>query len=218
MKGLFIKDIRILSKQKNFLLMIIIVSIIFGFIFDNMNFMNSYLAFFSTIYILGTLNYDEFDNGMAYLMALPSSRKDYILSKYLLMVTTICTMSFLGIIINLIYAFIKGIPLNLLEMIITIIVSNLLALFVMDIMLPIQLKYGNEKSRVAIVIIYGLIFLFGFLIFNFINSYSPQMLQNILFLIKQNPMIIVGIGLLLIILLSLISFKLSNMILAKKEF
>ena len=84
MKGLLVKDFRLLKVQKNFFLLIIAVAIGMALFTNDVAPMLGFLAFVLSIFTLSTISYDEFDNGNAFLFSLPVSRKDYAIEKYCL--------------------------------------------------------------------------------------------------------------------------------------
>ena len=87
MKGLFVKDIELMKQQKQFFILVVVMEVILNLAGSgSVSFATGYFTIVTAIFAITTISYDEFDNGMAYLMALPSSKKDYILSKYLLMI------------------------------------------------------------------------------------------------------------------------------------
>ena len=84
MKGLLIKDWKLLKNQGRFFLMILAASLIPLFFSQNyVNFITSYLTFIFSVFVLSTLSYDSYDNGMIFLLSLPVSRRIYVQEKYL---------------------------------------------------------------------------------------------------------------------------------------
>ena len=84
MKGLLIKDFKLMKMQKNFFLMMIAIVIAISFFQNEISFPLGFLPFVISLFSLSTISYDEFDNGNAFLFSLPISRKDYVKEKYLL--------------------------------------------------------------------------------------------------------------------------------------
>ena len=83
MKGLLIKDLRLMKNMGNSLAIILLVAVGMSFYSSDMSFIVIYLAIIGTSFTSSTISYDEFDNGNAFLFSLPVSRKDYVLEKYL---------------------------------------------------------------------------------------------------------------------------------------
>ena len=82
MKGLLIKDFKLLQGQKNFFITIIAIAGIMAIFMEDASFIIGYMTFVGSLFTLSTISYDEFDNGNAFLFSLPITRKDYILEKY----------------------------------------------------------------------------------------------------------------------------------------
>ena len=107
-KGLMIKDFKLMRSQMKFFLIIMILWGVFMTTQLNMvNFFVGYVAILCSFMTISTFNYDEFENGSAYLLTLPISRRDYIFGKYLfgLLITTIpfaaaCLLSWAVLIAN----------------------------------------------------------------------------------------------------------------------
>ena len=78
MKGLLIKDFKLMKNQKQFFLVILFFCIFFVVINGNPAFMISYLMVMCSFFTLSTISYDDFDHGMGYLFTLPVTRKIYV--------------------------------------------------------------------------------------------------------------------------------------------
>ena len=84
MKGLFIKDIALMKHNKR-LLMIIFLTVLFLLMSGmNSSFLMGYMPFICCILTMGTISYDEYENGLPFLFTLPVSRKEYVKEKFLL--------------------------------------------------------------------------------------------------------------------------------------
>ena len=83
MKGLLIKDFKLLKGQKNFFMTITAISIIMIIVSPGTSFPIGFLGFVGALFSLSSISYDEFDNGNAFLFSLPITRKDYVLEKYI---------------------------------------------------------------------------------------------------------------------------------------
>ncbi|MGG5371684.1 ABC-2 transporter permease [Enterococcus sp. AZ196] len=70
MKSLLIKDLKLMNMQKNFFLIIIVVSIFVCVVTSNAVTPITFLTFIGSMFTLSTISYDEFDNGNAFLFTL----------------------------------------------------------------------------------------------------------------------------------------------------
>ena len=159
MKGLLLKDFRILMQQSRTLLIIVFIG---GFLLitgGNLGFVVAYMTMMTSFLVLGTITYDEADNGYAFLFTLPFTRKEYVLEKY---VFSTAASVIVWALLNLLFAAVSGSGYegeNMLEA-----VCILAAIMLMQaVMLPLQLKYGAEKARVVFFLIIGGIVVIGVL-------------------------------------------------------
>ena len=84
-KGLMIKDLRLVfSQMKLFFVIMAVWGIFMAVNIEQFYFVPAYTAVFCTFISLSTYSYDEFENGTAYLFTLPIRRRDYVRAKYLL--------------------------------------------------------------------------------------------------------------------------------------
>ena len=85
MKGLFVKDIELMKQQKQYFILVIVMGVILNLAGSgSVSFAIGYFTFVTAIFAITTISYDEFDNGLAFLMTLPVTRKQYVAEKYLL--------------------------------------------------------------------------------------------------------------------------------------
>lgn len=151
MKGLLIKDIKLLAEQKRTLLVVFIVGLFVMASKENTDSGVGYFSILVPIFAVSTLSYDEFDNGMAFLMTLPVSRKIYVREKYALGILCVCAVCILStaaaFVINL---SIRHIRFSMDLLYVNIAVSAC-ALLLISILLPLIIKFGSEKYRMILL-------------------------------------------------------------------
>lgn len=153
MLGMMRKDLCLLLQRTRAMLMMAVVGIIIGFSTDG-SFMIGYLTMISAILTIGTISYDEFDNGYPFLLTLPVTRRSYVTAKYI--------FCFLGDLVgwaaaSVIYAgccLAKGAGLGMEQLAAALVFLPVVGLM-SAVMLPLQLKYGAEKSRLALAVLFG---------------------------------------------------------------
>lgn len=153
MLGMMRKDLCLLLQRSRAMLMMAGVGIIIGFSTDG-SFMIGYLTMISAILTIGTISYDEFDNGYLFLLTLPVTRRSYVTAKYI--------FCFLGDLVgwaaaSVIYAgccLAKGAGLGMEQLAAALVFLPVVGLM-SAVMLPLQLKYGAEKSRLALAVLFG---------------------------------------------------------------
>lgn len=157
MKGLFIKDLKLLQKQKKMLFFVIIMFLVFMLSMDDSLFVVNYITFFGAITALGTLSYDEFNNGMTFMFTLPVSRRQYVLEKYLFCLFTGVCIWLAALAASLGFSLYRGTLENPAEFVLECVTGLILVAVMISIMLPLQIKLGQEKSRTGIFVIAGVV-------------------------------------------------------------
>ena len=207
MAGLFEKDIRILMQRKKALLLFLALSVFIGYSQDG-TFILSYLPMLMIIVMIGTISYDEYDNGYRFLMTLPIDSKVYVSEKYIFCIA--------ATLIYLTSQALKGINVNIESSISDILATPLIMLLFVAIILPLQIKYGAEKSRVTLLVVVGII---AALIFVFKKIVNFETLMNILHYFDQiADWIIILIGIMSVLIALLVSYLISYNIMKNKEF
>ena len=217
MKGLLIKDFKLMKMQKNFFIMIVVISFVVSLLTEDVTFMLGFISFITSLFTISTISYDEFDNGNAFLFTLPIDRKKYAAEKYVFgMLLGVCSL-FLAIILAVI--------LNLIEKSDTtsdILISAVMLLpfvfLLVSIMIPFQLKFGSEKGRIAISAALGIVFLIIFIL----GELAAILGINIAEVINRISLLGAGGLFIVIFVISMIvvlfSMKISISIMNKKEF
>lgn len=154
MKGLLVKDFYLLFQRKQTIFLFLAISIVMGISTDG-SFILGYLSFLSVLIALSTISYDDADNGMMFLMTLPVSRKCYALSKYVFGILFGIAVWAGAIVLMLVMNVLKGIPGSASENIVSALVFLTIPVILLDLMIPLQLKFGPEKSRIVILVICG---------------------------------------------------------------
>lgn len=151
MKGLLVKDFRLMKGQKNFLVLLFIM-IAFVFISGmDASFFMGYLPFLFMIAAMSTITYDEFDNGMAFLMVLPISRKLYVQEKYMFGGVLGFTGLASAFVLFLISEINKGSSMTFTQYVLLFLCFLAFVILFLCLMIPIQLKFGSEKRKDCII-------------------------------------------------------------------
>lgn len=156
MRGLLEKDFRLTLTRKQTLLIFFVMAIIMSMSMDG-SFLIGYLTMLASIVALGTISYDEFENGFPFLMTLPFDRKTYVREKYVFCFLMAAAAWCVGAVMYCVTSMIRhnvANPVSELSMLITILPVMYVSV---SILIPLQLKYGQEKSRTVLFIIFGII-------------------------------------------------------------
>lgn len=163
MKGLLVKDLLVMIKSKKVILFMLFIGIVGGI--NDISFATGYILMVLTILSLSTISYDEANHGLNTLFTLPISKMDYVKEKYLFSLI-ITGIGF--VFVTILGCFSKS---GFME---TLIILST-ALFLLAISLPFQLKEGNEKGRIVLlVVVFGCTFLFAFL-----NRFFSEFFESI---------------------------------------
>ena len=151
MSGLLMKDLELLKVNIKTYCIVFAVGIIYLFVqTDGSIFFISYMIFVSLSVTVGTISYDSYHHGMNFLMTLPFTRKEYVISKYL------TAAGILSMIPGLLKA--QSVSTRKEFLISTGAVMICAGIF-LAILLPMRLKYEIEKSRILMVALIAVIFL-----------------------------------------------------------
>ncbi len=156
MRGLIEKDIRLTLTRKQTLLIFLVMAVVMSMSMDG-SFLIGYLTMLASIVALGTISYDEFDNGFAFLMTLPFSRKTYVAEKYVFCFLMAAAAWCAGAVMYIIACILRHTgtnPVSELSMFFAVLPVMYVSV---TLMIPLQLKYGQEKSRTVLFIIFGVI-------------------------------------------------------------
>lgn len=154
MKGLLVKDFKLLLLQKNFLLLILLIVIGMMTFGEDVIFPLGFLCFIVSLFAVSTINYDDFDNGTAFLLTLPVTRSGYAIEKYMFGLLAGAAAWVFAAVLGTTAAVWKNVmpAADFLQ-------ASLMILPVMiviqAIMLPFQLKFGGEKGRIAMITAFG---------------------------------------------------------------
>ena len=156
MKGLLIKDFKLMLNQKKFfILIVLILGAIACFLDFDYYFLIGYFMFICSLFTISTISYDEFDNGNAFLFTLPFSRSRYVEEKYCFGILAGTCSWFLSFVITTIIQMINSNNFIFSDWMLSTLVMLPIMFVMLAILIPFQLKYGSENGRIAIIIFLG---------------------------------------------------------------
>lgn len=216
-KGLIIKDLLQLKTYKRTLIIFIIVFVASSIAQEHTrNVLVIMMTLGLGMFSIATFSYDEMAKADKYVLTLPLTRREVVLSKYILVIIATIVGAVLGMLVTIILSFVmqKGLP-DFQELI-TLAIGGLFGIGMVEaIQIPCIYKYGAEKGRIQIFIFLAIIaFVVGGIVFvgekmsvNFLTNDSIKIFINFL------PIILM-IG---ITLIYFISYKVAYKIFSKKE-
>lgn len=213
MKGLLIKDFKLMKMQKRFFLLILLVGVVITFSSYDVAFTTGFMAFVSSLFSISSISYDEFDNGNAFLFSLPISRRTYAVEKYIFGAILGCFAWVLAMIIAISVGFLKGIHPNAETWFSAFLILSMMFV-ILALMLPFQLKFGGERGRIVL----ALMLVIGGLALNGLELIGIDLLAMLDAMPAVNAGIMSLITLLIALLLLGVSCLISIGIVQKKEF
>ncbi len=218
MKGLLMKDLRLILKQKTLFILWLGMALFVLIANQDPVFGISYSLFLMIVMLGGTIFYDDLDNGMGFLMTLPIDRKMYAIEKYVLIIAGTFVTGLCITIISMIYLLVQPGIMPIGEFVLTAAILFLIATLFSSIYLPFQLKYGAEKGRIILVIFAGAIFTIIFIMREFIEPVLGDF-SAIFVVISEITPVVLTLGLILITVIVVgISAKISIGIVQKEEY
>ncbi|MTN46048.1 ABC-2 transporter permease [Turicibacter sanguinis] len=154
MKGLILKDL--LNLRKN-LKTIIIMCLFYTLLFSTLNptFLSGIITILFAMQILTTFSYDDYSKWNMYALSLPITKKQLVLSKYILGISFIIFGGVFSFILTSLLSLFKG-SFILGDLVASIIGSTGIMILMILILLPLIFKYGVERSRIMLLAIFAI--------------------------------------------------------------
>lgn len=217
MKALFIQDFRYMLTQKSFLVLIALVGIVLALTQnDNYIFVIGYLGFMGMITGMMSVTMDDQSNGLTFLFSLPIDRRVYVREKYIFIVLMGVSFSIFATALCLLFRMFAEYKAPLDEILATSLGTLFVMLLFVCFMLPLQLKFGAERARLASFIAIGLFFaavIVAGLVINFADA-----LPFIQAFLSMSPVALAGIGAAFLIVCLRISYSASLRVILHREF
>ncbi len=219
MKGLLKKDLALLANTAKVYLAVIAMGIFLGIIKQDMrNFVLSWSVVMLGITGVSTISYDDFDNGMPFLMTLAVSRKTYVKEKYFLCYLSALAGCLISLAVGCLIFGMNPIDAEGESLLAFLSLFFTTAGIMLSFMIPIRLRFGPEQSRVVGI---GLVVIIWIVVFGMtrIIKFLPASIKGILDKIgnASDGLVVLG-SFLIFIVASGISYGYSVRVLEKKEF
>ena len=223
MKGLIIKDLLNLSSYKTTLFLILIFCSMGMIGTDAVNFAPTFITVMIGMIVLSTFNYDEASHAEKYIVALPLTRKEIVMSKYILAIVGNILGGIIGIILTIIIVNVMNVikPDDLIRLdyqglFVTVISGIFGVALIQAIQIPSVYRFGAEKGRIQMFLLIFLLVLMiagaGFLITKIGFDINMEEINHFMNRFGIPVLILVSA------VLYYISYKISYKILKKKEY
>lgn len=181
MKGLFLKDFHYMLLQKSFLILILVIGFALSLTMsDGYYFVIGYLTFMGAILGTMSITMDDQKNGMSFLFTLPFSRKQYAAEKYLFSILTMLLFCVISLAAVFFTRWIKHYDTPFSDIIFTALGCCACILFFLALMLPLTLKFGEERARLAYFITLGaflIVMIPMIALINFLDTHTALLLS-----------------------------------------
>lgn len=222
MKGLIIKDLLQLKSYFKTLIIFMFIFVCVSLEPENTS-TDGILTIMMTLGLgmfgMATFSYDEMAKANKYILTFPLTKKEVVLSKYVLQIILTLTGAILGSILSVIISLVlsKDMP-NFIDLI-SIALGGVFGIgLVESIQMPCFYKMGAEKGRIYMFIItVAVAFIAGGIVMfaeKVINNFSIDLNSINSILETFLPLVLLG----LVLLEYFISYKISYKIYSKKEF
>lgn len=173
-RGLLIKDLCLMREIRKLLLIILFFTVIFIFNGTSSTFLTGYIMIIIAFLVGMTISYDEMNNGLAFLMTLPVTRRQYVAEKFICGLLSL----FLGFVYTMVVAVIQSMIGNsapdLKESIMTAVLFAVIGVIVLPFSIAIDLKFGVEKGRVMLILGFMVIFFLFYMGVEFLERNFPE--------------------------------------------
>ena len=151
MKGLFVKDLRLMMIQGRVMAVVVVmVLVIWGIMgIADGGAVLGYVMVVLSIYIPSLISYDEMDNGYAWIFTMPASRREYVLEKYIFGILCLTVGILLCAGAGMIQILALGAEQDPEEWLFTCGVFLLIGILFQALVMPFRLKYEGDKGRVV---------------------------------------------------------------------
>lgn len=218
MKGLLVKDLRLMKANRNSLIMVLAICVIYGLVYgatqEGVSMIVFLISFIVSNLAVGTITIDSSDNGMEYLMSFPNTKRYYVFEKYLFVALIVVLSTVVDVITSAIILMDGGsFGLN-----ISLVV--LMGVLIYDaISMPIFIKHGAEKGRVYVFMIAAIIAVIGYGLISFADNIYVKKIMNVVSRFSNmDKNIIMLVGIIAVVCVYLLSMFISIRVVKKKSF
>lgn len=190
MKGLIIKDILNLKNYGRSILLIVAFYGIFAYTINDAGFLGGMIVLLMTMMSISSFSYDDLAKWDKYALSLPISRKDMVMSKYLLSIIFIVLGAALSFVIVFAMSNIKN-SVNLRELLLQTYSLSAVAIIFISVLMPLLYKFGVEKSRIMIMAVFAIPTLLLVLLSK-LGIAKPSE-DQLMFLLKMSPIIVIAV-------------------------
>jgi len=155
MAGLILKDLLNLRHYSKMILFILVFFAVVAYAGEMQSYFTSMTAVLFIMLPITTFAYDQQSKWELFAVAMPVTRKEIVLGKYVLALAMILLGSAVSILLTLIVHLLKGQAAAVQEMLTATGVIAVFGMIFISIMIPLVYRFGVEKSRMMTLIVAG---------------------------------------------------------------
>jgi ABC-2 type transport system permease protein len=148
MTGLIIKDLLNLKKQGKIYLLLVVFYFAMGLVNENTSMFTSMMTMVAVLIPLTAMAYDERSKWDRYALTMPISRKNMVMSRYLLGLIFLIVAFVLSMLVNIVISNMKTA-----ENTLVVLGGFSTGLMLMSVIFPLLFKFGVEKGRIFMMIV-----------------------------------------------------------------
>ena len=225
MKGLLIKDLKILAKQKKFFIFVLLLMVVMSFSMEDVSFSATYSVLIISMLTLTTISYDEMNGGMLFLLSLPANRKTYVKEKYVFAMLNLVFAAVLAFAFGYVASMVKQTDIAVADFAASVMIVLVAVGMALALAIPVDLKYGAEKGRMIVIGVLAGFLVIAAAVYKAISALFHVdvvvELTKVLARIESKALLatlLTGGPLVALLLVLYVSYLVSNRIMMKKEF
>lgn len=207
MKDLIIKDILNLKRQAKLVLVFAVLYGVMSFYMEDASFVSGIIIFMCAMFSVSSFAYDDMAKWDKYALSMPLSRKDIVMSKYILIFILALAGALLSFVMNITVSIVSKMPFNPMEKLLETLAIVGISLIFTSVLTPLIYKFGTEKARILII----LVFVIPAILFSVLANLGFQLPS------EGTLKVIATISPIIIIAIIFISYLISLSIYRKKE-
>lgn len=154
MRGLLMKDLQLMKVNKRMLFIIVALAVVMLVMGNSMNsFVIGYVTLVFAFQVLTTITYDEYDHSSAFLMTMPVTRTLYTLEKYVFAFLSMAVGWGGVVVLSAVFQLVSRTEGDWIEWLVGAVAVLAVALVLLAISIPVQLRFGGENGRIVIMTI-----------------------------------------------------------------
>lgn len=210
MNSLIMKDLISLKSYGKTLAIILAFFTVMTYANNQPSFLSGMIILLMSMLPITSFSYDHHAKWDLFSQTLPVSRKQSVMSKYVLGILTVGTGAILATVLNIGVALVKSIEIDAVEYIIANGLISLVAFVFLSILIPLVYHFGVEKSRMLMILVMTIPTLIVIAL-----TKAGVVLPNIDHI---SPTLIFAIGVVIVVFIMFISFAISVRFYQKKDF